>query len=137
MLNEFKKFALRGNVIDLTVGVIIGGAFSTIVTSLVNDILMPPFGLIFGQMDFSNYYLNLSHNSYPSYEAAKAAGAPIISYGAFLNNVIKFLIVSFAIFILVREINKLTHRQEVAAPPPVQEVLLTEIRDLLKDRPLS
>ena len=137
MFQEFKKFALRGNVIDLAVGVIIGAAFGAIVTSLVNDILMPPLGYILGRIDFSNLFINLSPQHYESLAAAQKAGAATINYGLFINNVIRFLITAFAVFLLVREINKLSKKKDDAAPPPKQEVLLTEIRDLLKDRPLN
>lgn len=106
MLAEFKKFALRGNVLDLAVGVVIGAAFGKIVTSFVNDLLMPPIGLLVGRVDFSNLYLNLSGVAYPSLEEAREAGAPVIAYGAFLSNVIDFLIVAFAVFLLVRQVNR-------------------------------
>ena len=133
MLKEFKEFAMRGNVIDLAVGVIIGAAFGKIVSSLVNDVLMPPIGLLLGNMDFSNLFVSL-RGSYDTVAAAEAAGAPIIKYGIFINNVIDFVIVAFVIFLLIRAINKLKRKQE-AAPPPgpsAQEKLLMEIRDLLK-----
>jgi large conductance mechanosensitive channel len=133
MLKEFKEFAMRGNVIDLAVGVIIGAAFGKIVTSLVNDVLMPPIGLLLGNMDFSNLFVSL-RGTYDTVGAAEAAGAPIIKYGVFINNVIDFLIVAFVIFLLIRAINRLKRKQE-AAPPPgpsIQEKLLMEIRDLLK-----
>ena len=115
MFKEFKEFAMRGNVVDLAVGIIIGGAFGKIVSSLVNDVIMPPFGLILGKVDFANLYLNLSGQSYPSLTAARQAGAATINYGVFLNNVIDFVIVAFAVFLLVREINKL--QQHKAALP--------------------
>ena len=133
MLKEFKEFAMRGNVIDLAIGVIIGAAFGKIVTSLVNDVLMPPIGLLLGNMDFSNLFVSL-RGSYDTVAAADAAGAPIIKYGVFINNIIDFVIVAFVIFLLIRTINKLKRKQE-AAPPPgpsTQEKLLMEIRDLLK-----
>ena len=107
IIKEFKQFAMRGNVMDLAVGVIIGGAFGKIVTSLVNDIVMPPFGLISGKVNFSNLYINLSGQHYASLDAAKAAGAPTINYGLFLNNVVDFLIIAFVIFLMVRQVNKL------------------------------
>jgi len=107
MLNAFKEFAMRGNVIDLAVGVIIGAAFGKIVTSLVDDILMPPIGLVLGRVDFSNLFINLSGKDYPSVAAAKAAGAPTVNYGIFANTVIQFIIVAFVVFLLVRQINKL------------------------------
>ena len=135
MLKEFKEFAMRGNVIDLAVGVIIGAAFGKIVSSLVNDIIMPPIGLILGSVDFSNLFLNL-HGSYNTVKEAEAAGAPILKYGIFINNVIDFLIVAFVIFLMVRTINQLKKKQEAAPPPPptTTEKLLTEIRDELKAR---
>jgi len=106
MFKEFKEFAMRGNVLDMAVGIIIGAAFGKIVTSLVNDVLMPPFGLILGKVDFSSLFLNISGTSYPSLAAAKAAGAATINYGMFINNVIDFLIVAFVIFLLVRQVNR-------------------------------
>jgi large conductance mechanosensitive channel len=128
---------MRGNVIDLAVGVIIGAAFGKIVSSLVNDIIMPPIGLILGSVDFSNLFLSL-HGSYNTVKEAEAAGAPIVKYGIFINNVIDFLIVAFVIFVMVRTINQLKRKQEAApAPPPAPtatEKLLTEIRDTLKAR---
>ena len=138
MWREFRDFAMRGNVIDLAVGIILGAAFTTIVNSLVNDIIMPPIGLVIGGIDFSNFFLTLKGGSYPTPEAAKAAGAVTLNFGIFINAVIRFLIVAFAIFILVRQINRLTREKEAAPPPPPapprQEVLLEEIRDLLKAR---
>ena len=115
MLKEFREFAMRGNVVDLAVGVIIGAAFGKIVSSLVSDIIMPPLGLVLGQVDFSNLFLNLSGKHYGSLADAKAAGAPTINYGIFINSVIDFLIVAFVIFLLVRGINRLHH---APAPPP-------------------
>lgn len=112
MLREFKEFAMRGNVIDLAVGVIIGAAFSKIVTSFVNDILMPPIGLLLGHIDFSNLFIDLSGNSYATLSEAKEAGAPTINYGVFINNVIDFLIVAFALFLLIRQINRLDNRKK-------------------------
>jgi large conductance mechanosensitive channel len=106
MLKEFKEFALRGNVMDLAVGIVIGAAFGRIITSLVNDILMPPIGRLLGNVDFSNLFVNISGASYPTLAAAKAAGAATINYGLFLNTVIDFVIVAFAIFLLVRQINR-------------------------------
>src|SRR5271155_3813291 len=105
MLKEFKEFAMRGNVLDLAVGFIIGAAFGKIITSLVSDILMPPIGLILGKVDFSSLFLNISGKSYDSLAAAKAAGAATINYGLFLNAIIDFLIVAFVIFLLVRQVN--------------------------------
>jgi large conductance mechanosensitive channel len=137
VLKEFKEFAMRGNVIDLAVGVIIGAAFGKIVTSLVNDIIMPPIGLVLGSVDFSNLFVSL-HGTYSTVKEAEAAGAPIVKYGIFINNVIDFLIVAFVIFLLVRTINNLQRKKDAAPPPPAPptttEKLLTEIRDELKAR---
>ena len=108
MLREFKEFAARGNVVDLAVGVIIGAAFGKIVTSLVNDIVMPPIGMMIGGVDFKNLFVVLNGGTYPSLEAAKAAGAPTINYGIFLNTVLEFLIVAFVVFLIVRQINRLS-----------------------------
>jgi large conductance mechanosensitive channel len=136
MWGEFKKFAVRGNVIDLAVGVIVGAAFTSIVNSLVTDILMPPLGFVLGHIDFSNFFINLAGlTGGPHYETlaeAQKAGAPTINYGLFINNVIKFLITAFAVFLLIQQINKLFVKQKAEAPTPPQEVLLAEIRDLLK-----
>jgi large conductance mechanosensitive channel len=107
MLREFKAFAMRGNVVDLAVGIVIGAAFGKIVSSLVNDLLMPPIGLVLGRVDFSNLFLNLSQQRYATLAEAKAAGAPTLNYGVFLNTVIDFVIVAFAIFLVVRFINRL------------------------------
>ena len=115
-VSEFRSFIMRGNVVDLAVGLIIGAAFGKIVTSLVNDLLMPPLGLILGKVDFSNLFIDLSGKGYPSVAAAKDAGAPTINYGVFINNVIDFIIVAFAVFLLVRGINRL-HKPAPAAAP--------------------
>jgi large conductance mechanosensitive channel len=115
MFKEFKEFALRGNVIDLAIGVIIGAAFGKIVTSFVNDILMPPIGLLLGNVDFSNLFINLSGQPYGSLEEAQAAGAATINYGLFINTVLDFIIVAFVIFLLVRQVNRM--RREREAPP--------------------
>lgn len=106
MLKEFKDFALRGSVIDMAVGIIVGAAFNGVVNSLVANILMPPIGLLLGRVDFSNLFINLSGTAYPSLDAAKSAGAATIAYGLFINTLINFLIVAFAVFILVRQINR-------------------------------
>jgi large conductance mechanosensitive channel len=107
LLKEFREFATRGNVVDLAVGVIIGAAFGKIVSSLVNDIIMPPIGLVLGEVDFSNLFLNLSRDKhYDSLAAAKAAGAPTLNYGIFINNIIDFAIVAFVIFLLIKQINR-------------------------------
>ncbi len=116
MLKEFKEFAMRGNVLDMAVGIIIGAAFGKIITSLVGDVLMPPLGLVLGKVDFSNLFLNISGKSYDSLTAAKAAGAPTINYGLFLNNIIDFLIVAFAIFLLIRMVNRWNKPAPAAAP---------------------
>ena len=118
MLKDFKEFAMRGNVVDLAVGVIIGGAFGKIVSSFVGDVLMPPIGLLLGKVDFSNLFVNLSGTAYPSVAAAKAAGAPTLNYGVFLNTVLDFVIVAFAIFLLVKQINRMHKKPEEAPAPP-------------------
>jgi large conductance mechanosensitive channel len=135
MFQEFKAFIARGNVIDLAVGIIMGVAFGSIVTSLVNDIIMPPIGVLLGGVDFSSYFINLSSTHYDTLAAAKAAGAPTINYGVFINSVINFLIVAFAIFVLVKQVNRFMKKPEAApapAAPPRSEVLLEEIRDALR-----
>ena len=136
---EFREFALRGNVVDLAVGIIIGVAFGAVVNSLVADVIMPPLGLVIGQVDFSDLFINLSGQDYPSLAAAREAGAPVIAYGAFINVVINFIIVALAIFIVVKGMNRLRRKQgqapEEVPTPPRQEVLLEEIRDILKARP--
>jgi large conductance mechanosensitive channel len=138
MLKEFKEFAMRGNVMDMAVGIIIGAAFGKIVTSLVNDVIMPPIGLLMGNVDFSNLFVNLTMGqTFTSVAAAEAAGAPIIKYGMFVNTVLDFVLVAFAIFLVIRALNKLRKKQEAAPPPEppapsTEEKLLAEIRDLLK-----
>ena len=135
MLREFKDFINRGSVIDLAIGVIIGAAFSAVVDSLVKDVIMPHIGLILGGADFTNLFLNLSGGSYDSLAAAQEAGAATLNYGVFINTIIRFLIVAFAIFLLVKQVNRFKRQQEAApASPPAEEVLLTEIRDILKSR---
>jgi large conductance mechanosensitive channel len=138
MLREFREFAMRGNVVDMAVGIIIGGAFGKIVTSFVGDVVMPPIGMLLGKVDFSNLFLSLSGTDYPTVAAAQAAGAPIVKYGTFINTVIDFVIVAFVIFMLVRAMNRMK-KQEAAqpAPPPeptAEQKLLGEIRDLLRSR---
>jgi large conductance mechanosensitive channel len=138
MLKEFRDFAMRGNVIDLAVGIIIGAAFTTVVNSLVNDIIMPPIGYLMNGIDFSNFFVVLKGDDYASLKAAKDAGAVSINYGLFINAVINFLIVAFAVFMLVKQVNRF-RRQEAAAPatppaPTTSEKLLSEIRDLLQQR---
>ena len=140
MLKEFRDFAMRGNVIDLAVGVIIGAAFGAIVSSLVADIIMPPIGVALGGVDFSDFFINLSSQHYATLAEAKKAGAATINYGVFLNQVIKFVIIAFALFLVIKQMNMLINRakkpEKPAAPPepPAQERLLAEIRDLLKER---
>ena len=137
-INEFKAFVSRGNVVDLAVGIIIGAAFTTIVDSLVKDVIMPPIGLLTGGVDFSGLYINLTSTAYSSLAAAKQAGAATINIGNFINAVVNFLIVSFAIFMIVKQLARLQKKQaeEAAAEasPPRSEVLLEEIRNLLKER---
>ena len=116
MLKEFKEFAMRGNVLDMAVGIIIGAAFGRIITSLVNDIIMPPIGLLLGKVDFSGLFFNISGKSYDTLAAAKAAGAATINYGLFLNTVIDFLIVAFVIFLVVRQINRWSKPAPAAVP---------------------
>ena len=133
MWREFRDFAVRGNVVDLAVGLIIGAAFTTIVNSLVNDIIMPPIGLLLGGIDFSDFFVTIKGGSYPTVAAAKTAGAVTINYGLFVNAIIKFVIVAFAVFILVKQINRLKLNISPAAPAVNKsELLLEEIRDLLK-----
>lgn len=137
MLKEFKQFIARGNVIDMAVGIVVGAAFTAIVTSLVSDIINPVIGMLIGGLDFSNYYLDLSFGDYASLEAAKKAGAPLIMYGLFINAVIKFLIVAFVVFMLVKQINRIKAqfeetKDEAPAATPEDILLLREIRDNLK-----
>lgn len=113
MLKEFKEFAMRGNVLDMAVGIIIGAAFGRIVTSLVNDVLMPPIGLVLGKVDFSSLFINLSGSAYPTLAEARKAGASVVAYGAFLNTVLDFLIVALVIFLLIKRVNRL--KRPVAA----------------------
>jgi large conductance mechanosensitive channel len=117
MWKEFRDFAIRGNVIDLAIGIVIGAAFGKIVTSFVNDVLMPPLGLLLGRVDFSNLFINLSSQHYQTLAEAKQAGAATLNYGLFINTIIDFAIVAFAIFLLIREINRLTRREKVAEVP--------------------
>ena len=119
MFKEFKAFAMRGNVVDMAVGIIIGGAFGKIVTSFVGDILMPPIGLLLGHVDFSSLYLNLNGGNYASYDAAKKAGAAVIGYGTFFNTILDFVIVAFAMFLIIRQMNKMTAQP---APTPTTKV---------------
>lgn len=142
VLKEFREFAIKGNVVDMAVGIIIGAAFGTIVQSLVNDVIMPPIGLVLGNVDFSNLFVVLKQGTPPGPYAAlvdaQTAGAVTINYGAFINTVVSFLIVAFAVFILVKNINRLKRQQEEAPPAPPEpsgeEKLLTEIRDILRNK---
>ncbi len=136
MLNEFKKFAMRGNVVDMAVGIIIGASFGKIVSSLVADVVMPPIGLLMGKVDFSQLFINISGGEYASLAAAKEAGAATINYGMFINTVLDFVIVAFAIFMIIRGMNKMQKKEEEKpaepAKPSAEVELLTEIRDALK-----
>ncbi|MGD2046356.1 MAG: large conductance mechanosensitive channel protein MscL [Gemmatimonadota bacterium] len=144
MLKEFKEFAVKGNVLDMAVGIIVGAAFGTVVQSLVKDVIMPPVGMLIGGVDFTNLFVTLEPGEvagpYATLADAQAAGAVTINYGVFVNAAISFVIVAFAVFLLVRSFNKLKRAEEAAPPPPppeppAEERLLTEIRDLLKARP--
>jgi len=138
MFEEFKKFAMRGNVIDLAVGVVIGAAFTGIVNSLVKDVIMPPIGWAMGGLDLSNFFATLKGPVLPTLADAQKAGAVTINYGLFINTIINFLVVAIALFLLIRSINRLQTQKPAdpaAAPPPLDDVvLLREIRDLLKAR---
>lgn len=116
MIKEFKAFVMRGNVVDMAIGIIIGLAFGKIVTSLVNDVIMPSIGLLLGKIDFANLFINISGQSFPTLVAAKAAGAATINYGMFINTIIDFIIVAFVIFIIVRQLNRMKKPAPVAAP---------------------
>jgi large conductance mechanosensitive channel len=144
MLDEFKQFALRGNVLDMAVGIVIGVAFGAIVSSLVDDIIMPPLGFILGGLDFSQLFVVLSGSGdYNTIEQAKEAGAVTWNIGLFINAIVKFLIVAFALFLLVKGFNRLRRKQDVApvpetpVTPPRSELLLEEIRDLLARRTVA
>ncbi|MBC7429820.1 MAG: large conductance mechanosensitive channel protein MscL [Bacteriovorax sp.] len=138
MIKEFKEFAVKGNVVDLAVGVILGAAFGTIVKSLVDDIIMPPIGFLLGNVDFSNLFVVIKEGTkapgpYNTLAEASAAGAVLIKYGAFANTVVSFMIVAFSVFLLVSQLQKLKNAEPVVTPPITDEVkLLGEIRDLLK-----
>lgn len=140
MLKEFKEFAVKGNVVDLAVGVIIGAAFGNIVKSLVDDIIMPPIGFIMGNVDFTNLFVVLKSGAknpgpYESLKEATEAGAVLIKYGSFANTIVTFLIVAFAVFMLVRQLTRLQKSTPAPTPPPTtDQKLLTEIRDLLKEK---
>jgi len=139
MLKEFQKFAVKGNMIDMAVGIIIGAAFGTVVKSLVDDIIMPPIGMLLGGVDSTDLFIPLAGGDYASLVEAQEAGAPTLNYGLFINNIIAFLIVAFAVFILVKAVNRLkdaVEKEEQETPaklePPKEQLLLEEIRDLLK-----
>ncbi len=121
MLKEFKEFAMRGNVLDMAVGIIIGASFGRIVSSVVNDVLMPPIGLVLGHVDFSNLFINLSGTHYDSLADAKKAGAAVIAYGTFLNTVLDFIIVAFVVFLLIKQVNRLMKPKPAPAPAPSKQ----------------
>ncbi len=135
-IQEFKQFAMRGNVVDLAVAVVIGGAFGKIVDSLVKDVVMPPIGALLGGVDFKHLYIDLSGAGHQTLEAAEKAGAPLIKYGAFINSLVDFLIIALAIFVAVKAINTLKRKEDAPPPapaaPPEDILLLREIRDSLK-----
>ena len=139
MLKEFKEFAMKGNVLDMAIGVIMGAAFGKIVSSLVSDVLMPPIGLLLGGVDFTGLFINLSGTAQPSLVAAKAAGTPTLNYGVFLQTIFDFVIIAFVIFMFVKQMNRFKREAPAAPPPPPpgptnEEKLLMEIRDALKGR---
>ena len=138
-IKEFKEFAMKGNVMDMAVGVIIGGAFGKIVSSLVDDILMPLIGKATGGVSFTDLFVNLGDGEYSTLAAAKEAGAAVFAYGQFIQNIVDFIIVAFCIFLMIKGMNKMNRKKEEPAEPaapagPTQEELLTEIRDLLKNK---
>jgi large conductance mechanosensitive channel len=136
LMKEFKEFAVKGNAVDMAVGIIIGGAFGKIISSLVNDVIMPPIGRLLGNVDFTGLFFNLGATSYETLAAAKEAGAPTLNYGNFIQTVIDFLIIAFAIFMMIKGLNSMRKKEEEAPaepPKPSEEVLLLqEIRDSLK-----
>lgn len=138
MLSEFKDFAMRGNVIDMAVGIVIGGAFGKIVASFVGDVLMPLIATLMGGVDFTKLFLNLTSAGHETLAAAKDAGAAVLTYGNFVQTVVDFVIIAFAIFMVVRAMNKMKAKEEEAPPAPpepsAEEKLLGEIRDLLRSR---
>ena len=135
MLKEFRDFAMKGNVLDMAIGIIIGAAFGKIVSSFVADVMMPPLSMLMGKVDFTNWFVSLTGGDYTTLAQAQAAGAVTLNYGAFLNAVINFVIVAFAIFLLVKQVNRFKREAPPApAEPPAQEKLLAEIRDLLAKR---
>ena len=135
IIEEFKLFATKGSAVDLAVGLIIGVTFGKIVSSLVNDVLMPPLGLVLGKIDFSNFFIDLSGKGYVTLAAAREAGAPVIAYGNFINVLIEFVIIAFVVFLLVKQINRLKRKEEAKLThTPNELALLTQIRDLLKKK---
>ncbi|MDD2399725.1 MAG: large-conductance mechanosensitive channel protein MscL [Sulfurovum sp.] len=133
MLHEFKKFLMQGNVVDMAVGFIFGGAFATVVRSMVDNVIMPPVGMLMGKVDFSQLFIALDGKEYATLEALDKSGAPAIKYGMFINDMISFVILGFVVFMFIKTYNKLKEPKVQEAPQiPAQEVLLTEIRDLLK-----
>jgi large conductance mechanosensitive channel len=138
MFKEFREFAVKGNVMDLAIGIVIGAAFGRIVQSFVDDVLMPPLGLLLGRVDFAEMFIVLRHGAmemaYPTVEAAKQAGAVTLNYGRFVNTIVSFVIVAFAVFLMVRMVNRLRREEEVAPPPapPEEILLLREIRDAVR-----
>jgi len=132
MIDDFKAFIARGNVIDLAVGLIMGSAFTAIVSSLVSDVIMPPLGVLLGGIDFSDFFIALGSGTYKSLKAAKEAGVTTINYGLFINAVIKFLIVAFAVFMLVKQVNRFQKKADASPALTKDQELLIEIRDLLK-----
>jgi len=138
MLKEFKDFVVRGNVLDMAVGIIIGAAFGKIVSSFVADVMMPPLGMLMGKVDFSNLFVNLSGGAYPSLAEAKKAGAATINYGLFINQIIDFTLVAAAVFCILKAVSSMKKKEAAKPPPPApptkEEQLLGEIRDLLKAR---
>ena len=134
MLNEFKEFLIKGNMVDMAVGFIFGGAFGTVIKSLVDNVIMPPVGMLMGGVDFSQLFFNLGDKEYATMELLDKAGAPAIKYGQFINDTISFIILGFVLFMMIKAYNKLKAAEPEEEPeaPPVQEVLLGEIRDLLK-----
>lgn len=134
MFAEFRKFAIRGSVVDLAVGVVIGAAFTAIVNSLVKDVIMPPIGLLLGGIDFSNLFVVLKGTHATTLKAAQDAGAVTINYGQFFNAIVNFLIIAFVLFLVLRQLNKMMATKEPPPPPPEELAVLREIRDLLKER---
>ena len=136
MLSEFKEFVAKGNVLDLAIGVIMGGSFGKIVSTFTDGIIMPPIGMLMGGVNFNELFIDLSGKGFKTLEEAKKAAAPVITYGALINNIIDFLIVSFVLFLLIKQVNKLKKAPAPAAPPPpsAEQKLLVEIRDLLAKR---